>query len=306
MDELPKAFAFTSDGTDFSTFHLPTFYSSERSEVVPRMACVETGDLSDKFVMIQHNQKISVIIPTRDKAELLSRCINSIREKSTYPDYEILIVDNGTSEPKALRMLEGLEWAADTRVLKYPGPFNFSAMINMAASEANGSVLCLLNNDTEVISPDWMQTMAAGLMQEGVGVVGALLLFPNGSIQHAGDEIGGSACVRHLRDVAVADDADGSALQVVRDVPAVTGACLMTRRDLFLKLGGLDEKAFTVAFNDTDYCLRVRESALRVVCAHQARLFHHELATRGRIWKPVDLMRLRREKRAFRKRWLDK
>lgn len=254
--------------------------------------------------MTQPNHKISVIIPTRDKAELLSRCINSIQEKSTYTDYEILIVDNGTSEPKALRMLEGLEWATDTRVLKYSGPFNFSAMINMAASEAQGSILCLLNNDTEVISPDWMETMAGHLFQEGVGVVGALLMFPDGSIQHAGDVVGGRACVSHLQNIPDEDGADGIASPPLRDVQAVTGACLMTRRDLFLEMEGLDEGAFPVAFNDTDYCLRVRKAGWRVVCAPRARLLHHELATRGRTWKPLDLLRLHREKRAFRRRWL--
>jgi GT2 family glycosyltransferase len=246
--------------------------------------------------MSESNQKISLIIPTRDKAELLSRCINSIHEKSTYTDYEILIVDNGTREPKALRLLEGLQWAADTRVLKYPGPFNFSAMINRAASEAQGSILCLLNNDTEVISPDWMETMAGHLQEEGVGVVGAVLLFPNGSVQNAGEVVGGNDCVRHLASTPSMD---------AYEVEAVTGACLMTGRDLFLKMGGLDEKVFPVAFNDTDYCLRVRIAGWKVVCTSHARLLHHEMATRGPTWKPWDLWRLGREKRAFRKRWLD-
>lgn len=244
--------------------------------------------------MINVNHKISVIIPTRDKAELLSRCINSIREKSTYPDYEILIIDNGTTEPKALRLMEGLEWATNMRVLRHPGPFNFSAMINRGAEEAKGSILCLLNNDTEVISADWMETMAAELMQDGVGVVGALLLFPDGSIQHAGDVVGGRDCVRHL---------DSTPGMDAYDVEAVTGACLMTRRDLFLKLGGLDEVNFPVAFNDTDYCLRGREAGQRVISTPRARLLHHEMKTRGRTWKPWDVIRLRREKRAFRRRW---
>jgi GT2 family glycosyltransferase len=244
--------------------------------------------------VIQLNQKISVIIPTRDQAELLERCLHSLRDRSTYPDYEILIIDNGTTEPKTLRLLEGLEWAINTRVLKYPGPFNFSAMINRGAEEAKGSILCLLNNDTEVISAEWMETMAAELMKEGVGVVGALLLFPNGSIQHAGDVVGGRACVRHL---------DSTPGMDAYDVEAVTGACLMTRRDLFLRLGGLDEVNFPVAFNDTDYCLRVREAGQRIICTPRARLLHHEMKTRGRTWKPWDLIRLRREKRDFRRRW---
>jgi len=244
--------------------------------------------------VIHLNLKISVIIPTRDKAELLSRCINSIREKSTYPDYEILIVDNRSTEPKALRLLEGLEWAGNTRVLKHPGAFNFSAMINRGVEEAKGSILCLLNNDTEVISADWMETMAAELMKEGVGVVGALLLFPDGSIQHAGDVVGGRDCVRHL---------DSTPGMDAYDVEAVTGACLMTQRDLFLGLGGLDEVNFPVAFNDTDYCLRVREAGQKVIFTTRARLLHHEMKTRGRTWKPWDLWRLAREKRAFRRRW---
>lgn len=253
--------------------------------------------------MSESHHIISVIIPTRDKAELLSRCINSIREKSTYPDYEILIVDNGSMEPQALRLLEGQEWAANTRVLKYPGPFNFSAMINRGAEEAKGSILCLLNNDTEVISADWMETMAAELMKEGVGVVGALLLFPDGSVQHAGDVVGGRSCVRHIQNFPDEDGGSGIAPQAVRDVQAVTGACLMTRRDLFLKLGGLDEVNFPVAFNDTDYCLRVREAGQKVIFTTRARLLHHEMKTRGRTWKPWDLWRLAREKRAFRRRW---
>jgi GT2 family glycosyltransferase len=170
-------------------------------------------------------------------------------------------------------------------------------MINSAAAEARGSILCLLNNDTEVISPDWMETMASELMQDGVGVVGALLLFPDGSIQHAGDVMGGRACVRHLQ---VDPCMDAS------DVDAVTGACLMTRKDLFLKLGGMDEVNFPVAFNDTDYCLRVRKAGWRAICASRARLYHHELATRGLTWKPWDLWRLHHEKQSFRKRWLDK
>ena len=247
--------------------------------------------------------RISLIIPTKDKAELLSRCLDSLRDRSTYPEYEILIVDNGTTEPKALRLLEGIAWSRRAKILSHPGPFNFSAMINRAASEAEGSILCLLNNDTEVISPDWMETMAGLFSHEGVGVVGALLLFPNGSIQHAGDELGGRSCVRHLRNVPVDGDASGIASDTVRDVAAVTGACLMPRRDLFLELGGLDEVRFPVAFNDTDYCLRVRESGWRVVCALHARLFHHELATRGPTWKPRDLLRLHHEKKAFRERW---
>jgi GT2 family glycosyltransferase len=238
-----------------------------------------------------------VIIPTRDQADLLSRCITSIREKSTYPDYEIVVVDNGSTDPKALRLLDGFGCSSQTKVLKYPGRFNFSAMINKGDAEASGSILCLLNNDTEVISPDWMETMAAELNKEGVGVVGALLLFPDGSIQHAGDKVGGRACVRHLQ----VDPVMGS-----RDVDAVTGACLMTRKDLFLKLGGMDEKNYPVAFNDTDFCLRVRKVGLRVICASDARLYHHELATRGPTWKPWDLWRLHNEKKAFRKRWLDK
>ena len=246
---------------------------------------------------------ISVIIPTRDKADLLRRCLDSLRSRSTYTNYEVLIVDNDTTDKRALRFLAGLERTSGTRVLRHPGPFNFSAMMNQAAEQAHGEILCLLNNDTEVITPSWMEGMAGELMEEGMGVVGALLVYPDGSLQHAGDVVGGRGCVRHLSDVA---DVDDLALQSARDVPAVTGACLMTRRDLFQELGGMDEVSFPVAFNDTDYCLKVRASGRRVVCSLRARLFHHEMATRGPTWKPRDLLRLHREKRAFRKRWLDK
>src|SRR6185436_9610159 len=174
--------------------------------------------------------------------------------------------------------LAGLEH----RVLRYEREFNYSAINNFAAREARGEVLLLLNNDTEVITPDWLEEMLGHLHQEGVGAVGAKLLFPHGQVQHAGDAVGPGGCADHMHEGIGRDDPGYCYRAVVaQEVSAVTGACLMTWKTLYQKLGGLDEKKLPVAFNDVDYCLRVQEAGLRVIFTPHAQLYHHESASRG-------------------------
>jgi GT2 family glycosyltransferase len=221
---------------------------------------------------------VSIVIPTRDSVALLRACIDSIAAKSTCRNYEILVVDNQSREPEALRYLAELEH----RVLRYDREFNYSAINNLAAREARGEVLLLLNNDTEVITPDWLEEMLGHLHQEGVGAVGAKLLFPYGRVQHAGDAVGPGGCADHMHvDIARDDPGYCHRAVVAQEVSAVTGACLMTWKSLYQRLGGLDEQRLPVAFNDVDYCLRIQEAGLRVIFTPHAELYHRESASRG-------------------------
>jgi GT2 family glycosyltransferase len=236
---------------------------------------------------------VSIIIPTRDAAALLRACIDSITTKSTYRNYEILVVDNQSRESETIQYLAGL----GHRVLRYDREFNYSAINNFAVREARGDVVLLLNNDTEVITPDWLEEMLGHLHQEGVGAVGAKLLFPYGRVQHAGDAVGPGGCADHLHaDIARDDPGYGYRAVVAQEVSAVTGACLMTWKSLYQRLGGLDEKRLPVAFNDVDYCLRIQEAGLRVIFTPHAQLYHHESVSRAGLSPD-------REARLMRRRW---
>jgi hypothetical protein len=174
---------------------------------------------------------ISILIPTRDAFHLLSRCIESVVQKSTYPNYEIIVIDNQSADADALEYLAEITSGQRIRVLRYDRPFNYSAINNFAAQQVRGEVLCLLNNDTEVISPDWIEEMLGHLVQDSVGVVGAKLLYPDGRVQHAGDAVGVGGVANHLHSF-IGRDSTGYCKRAVlaQDLSAVTGACLMTWR----------------------------------------------------------------------------
>jgi GT2 family glycosyltransferase len=247
---------------------------------------------------------VSIIIPTRDALALIRQCVSSLLEKTTYPRFEILVVDNQSAEPDALAYLAEIAGRDAVRVLRYDHPFNYSAINNFAVREARGEVLCLLNNDTEVISPDWLEEMVGQLLQPKVGAVGAKLYYPDGRVQHAGDTVGPGGCANHLHSFIEHDDPGYCNRAVVaQELSAVTAACLLTRRDLYLRLGGLNEKELPVAFNDVDYCLRVREAGYKVVWTPHAELYHHESVSRGKDKTPEKARRARREVKYMRKRW---
>lgn len=247
---------------------------------------------------------LSIIIPTRDGLHLLKRCVDSVLEKSTYRNFELIIVDNGSSEAATLNYLSGFQEGSKVRVIRDDGPFNFSALNNRAAKEASGEVLCLLNNDTEVISPDWMEEMLSRLSQVGIGVVGAKLYFPDGRVQHAGDAVGPGGCADHMHGILdPGDPGYCNRAMLAQEVSAVTGACLMTPKWLYEQIGGLDEVKLKVAFNDVDYCLKVQAAGYRVIFTPYAELFHYESASRGRDDSAKKLRKTRREADQMRKRW---
>jgi GT2 family glycosyltransferase len=251
--------------------------------------------------------RVSIVIPNKDRCALLRQCVDSILARTAYADWEILVVDNGSTEPATLAYLDTLRRTARVRVLDDPRPFNFSAMNNLAAEQASGEVLCLLNNDTEVITPDWLDDMLGYLHQRDVGVVGAKLLYPDGRVQHAGDAVGVGGCADHMHSM-IDGDAPGycDRALIAQEVSAVTAACLLTWKTLYRRLGGLNASHLKVAFNDVDYCLRVWEAGYRVIWTPHARLTHHESATRGRHRGPDAVRATRAEAGYVRKRWPDR
>jgi GT2 family glycosyltransferase len=253
---------------------------------------------------------VSVIIPTRNQPELLKKCLLGLREKTDYPALEILVVDNGSDDPA----MEEIYSREGERIclLRDPGSFNFSAMNNRAAREANGEILLLLNNDVEPLDPDWLHEMVAHAVRHEIGAVGPMLLYPNGRIQHAGIVLGiagpmrvggvaGHPGKRMRPDMRVM----GNLLRVTRDVSAVTGACLAVKKAIFREVGGLDEEMLPVAFNDVDFCIRVMKEGYRNLWTPHARLTHYESLSRGREDSPEKIDRFRREVRVMRERWGD-
>lgn len=249
--------------------------------------------------------RVSVIIPTRDRVELLRTAVGSLLEKTDYPDIEVLIVDNGSAQDATLEYFQQLT-AADSRVrvVHDDGPFNYSRLNNRAAAEATGAVLCLLNNDTEVMHADWLSEMVGHAMRPEVGAVGAKLYYADGGVQHAGVVLGIGGIAGHVF-IGLRPGQPGyfSREALTQSYSAVTAACLVTRREIFEQLGGLDEANLGVAFNDVDYCLRVWESGHTVVWTPFAELYHHESASRGSDEDPTKRARFRKEIRYMRERW---
>ncbi len=248
---------------------------------------------------------VSILIPTRDRIDLIEQCVESLA-KTTYPAFEVLIIDNDSTEPETLDWFEQFDNGRDRRVIKAPGEFNFSRVNNLGAEASRGELLLLLNNDTEVIDPNWLTTMVRWIQQPEIGIVGAKLLYPNDTIQHAGVVLGLGGLAGHgqLHEPA-GSTGYFNRLTITHEVGAVTGACLMTWRDHWEALGGLDE-ALAVAFNDIDYCLRVRHNlGRRILWSADATLYHHESLSRGAEDDPVKVARFNAEVDLALERWAE-
>lgn len=272
----------------------------ERRGMAADVVWVRPGCWRVKHVLPEVPPLVSVIIPTRDALELLRRCVGSLLDKTSYPHFEILVVDNQSRDAEAMAFLNEIASIRNVRVLRYDAQFNYSAINNFAVRQAKGKVICLLNNDTEVISPDWLEEMVGHLFQTGVGVVGAKLYYPDGRVQHGGDVVGPGGCANHLHSMIGRDDPGYCNRAVVaQELSAVTAACMLTWKDIYQRLGGLDERHLPVAFNDVDYCLRVREAGYKVIWTPHAELYHHESVSRGKD----KTFRRRREVWYMQRRW---
>lgn len=249
---------------------------------------------------------ISIIIPSHNEPATLRKCLNSIFSKRGWDNYEVLVVENNSTDSKTFAYYEEIRHNPHVRLLTWNHSFNYASINNWAAEQAKGDLLLFLNNDTEVISPDWLEEMASLALQPDVGAVGAKLYYPDRTIQHGGVviRIGGIAGHSHK---CVPYDVPGyfSRMYMVHDLSAVTAACLMTRRSVFAEVGGFDEE-FVLAFNDVDLCLRIREAGYSILFTPLAELFHYESKTRGYEVTPAQRERFIREQRAWLRRWMEK
>ena len=247
---------------------------------------------------------VSIIIPTRDRADLLGMCLDSLMLRSTYVNYEVIIIDNGSVEAATQKLFDRLPKDRFS-ILRDESPFNFSALNNHAARVARGQLLCLMNNDIEILTPGWLEEMVSFAMRPDVGCVGARLWYPDGRLQHGG-------CITGLGGVAghshkfLRNGYHGYFKRAVlhQSFSIVTAACLLLRRDVFEQVGGLDEQ-LAIAFNDVDFCLRVREAGYRNVWTPYAEMTHHESASRGEEDTPAKQARFSTEIDFIKARWGD-
>ncbi|MEI3258394.1 MAG: glycosyltransferase family 2 protein [Faecalimonas umbilicata] len=246
---------------------------------------------------------VSIIIPNKDQSEALKKCLDSIREKTSYRNYEIIIVENNSEEPETFAFYKKIA-GEKIKVVTWEGEFNYSAINNFGVRHARGDYLLLLNNDVEIINGDWLTEMLSHCQRKEVGIVGAKLYYPDNTIQHAGIIIGiggvaGSVFVGLPR--AFSGYLHKASIQL--DLSAVTAACMLVKRSVFEQVGGLEEK-LKVAFNDVDFCLRVREKGYLVVYDPYAELYHYESKTRGAEDTKEKIRRFQTEIEYMRSRWI--
>jgi GT2 family glycosyltransferase len=245
---------------------------------------------------------LSVIVPTRNRVDLLRTCLNGVAA-ADYPQVEVIVVDNDSDDPETLAFLAALD-PARHQVLRHGGAFNYSAINNHAIAQAQGKLLCLLNNDIEMIDPSWLAYMATQALRPDVGAVGARLLYPDGRIQHAGVVIGVGSAAGHAHRFLRADE-EGYFHRhgLPQFTTAVTAACLVVEREKFMAVGGLNERDFAVAFNDVDLCLRLNQQGWQSLYEPRATLIHHESVSRGLDHDPVGAARFAGELAALKRLW---
>lgn len=248
----------------------------KRPFVLSNPISTQSHDLT-KATTLANSPKVSIIIPTRDKPELLSKCVDSVRKMTKYPNYEIIVVNNLSSEQATLSLLAQYREQGIT-VLDFAQPFNYSKICNFAARTSTGQFLCFLNNDTEVLSENWLSSMVDHANQKDTGVVGAVLTYPDGSIQHMGIALGYTGVAGHPgRGTVPAEILPSSCYEV----SGVTFACAVVSKTKFQEIGGLDEY-FPVGFNDVDFCVRSNNGGYKNIVCLEARLTHSESQTRKR------------------------
>lgn len=246
---------------------------------------------------------ISIIVPTKDQLDILETCIKSIVNRSTYPNYEIIIVDTGSEEDSTIRYLGEIALDERISVIKWDKAFNYSSVNNFASKSAKGEYLLFLNNDTEVQTADWIESMLELCQLDNVGAVGVKLLYPDSTIQHGGVilGIGGIAGHSHKHFPSSSSGYFGR-LSVPTNLSAVTAACMMVRTSCFIEVGGFDE-GYALAFNDVDLCLKIRERGYFIVWTPYSKLTHYESKTRGYEDTPQKQARFKKEIDRFKDKW---
>jgi len=250
---------------------------------------------------------VSLIIATRDRLELLSQTVHGLLNETDYERIEIIIVDNRSEKSATLNYLREVQKDPRVRVIEYADPFNFSAINNLGFRESSGELIGLINNDIKVISPGWLKEMVSHAVRPGIGAVGAKLLYPDDTVQHGGVILGINGVAAHAHRF-ITKDSPGyiNRAMVIQNLSAVTGACMVLPREVFEKVGGMDEVNLTVAFNDVDFCIRILEKGYRIVWTPYAELYHLESASRGRDDTPENAPRFKKEVEYMLHIWKDK
>ena len=255
-------------------------------------------------IKVQGNPMVSIIIPNKDHTDDLELCLFSMSRKSTYRNYEVLIVENNSEKEETFEYYKKLpERYPKVRVLTWEKEFNYSAINNFAAEEAQGEYLLFLNNDVEILTPDWIEEMLQNCQQENVAAVGAKLYYPDDTIQHAGVVLGLGGIAGHIMCRASREDPGYFGRMIsVQEISAVTAACMMVKKSEFDSVKGFDE-TFQVAFNDIDLCMKVRAAGKKIVFTPYAELYHYESKSRGLEDTPEKQFRFDKEVKRFQEKW---
>lgn len=271
-----------------------------RVESIPELSMLRV-----RYAVPQPDPLVSLIVPTYNQLKLLEQCVAGILNATTYKNIDLIVVDNRSNDPKTLEYLQHLPSTdSRVRVIRDEGAFNFSRINNDAVKHARGSILGFVNNDIQVIRPDWLSEMVANLCRNDVAAVGARLLFPNGTVQHAGVITGiGGVAGHQFKTYPVNSLGYFCRAVLPQNLSAVTAACMLVHTELFHKVGGFDEQHLAVAFNDIDLCLKLREAGGLIVYTPYAELLHHESVSRGYEDSPEKKARFKREYKAMQDRW---
>lgn len=247
---------------------------------------------------------VSLIVATRDRVELLRQTIYGLLNETDYQAIEIVIIDNQSSDPATLSYLRDLQRDSRVKIIQYNAPFNYSVLNNLGVRESKGEIVGLINNDIKVISPEWLKEMVSHAIRPGIGIVGAKLLYPDDTVQHAGVILGVNGVAAHVHKF-IPRNSTGyfNRAMIIQNLSAITGACMLLRRKVFDEVGGLDEVNLPVAFNDVDLCIRIRERGYRIVWTPYAELYHLESASRGSDHTPENKPRFIKEIEYMRSVW---
>jgi len=275
--------------------HVRAMLHHRRARIAPRLPAAPV-------IVARDLPPVTIIVPTRNRVDLLRTCLEGVAA-TDYPQVDVIVVDNDSDDAATLAYLAALD-PARHQVLRHSGPFNYSAINNRAAAQAQGRLLCLLNNDIEMIAPDWLAIMAIQALRADVGAVGARLLYPDGRIQHAGVVIGVGNAAGHAHRFLHPDEEGYFRRHALPQfTAAVTAACLLVQRERFEAVGGLDEGNFAVAFNDVDLCLRLNQRGWQSFYEPRATLIHHESVSRGLDQDVVGAARFAGELAALQRIW---
>jgi glycosyltransferase involved in cell wall biosynthesis len=278
-----------------------------RHDLEGSVEILNTGMYRVHYALPEKLPLVSIIIPTKNSEGLVRQCLESILDKTTYPNYEILLIDNNSDDDDALAYFEKVALNPKVQIIRDgTKPFNYSAINNNAVRRAKGDYIALLNNDIEVITPGWLDELMSYASQPGVGCVGARLWYPNNMLQHGGVVLGIGGVAGHIHK-HLTPNMHGyfSRATLAQTMSAVTAACLVVKKSIYLEVGGLDDVNLKVAFNDVDFCIKVREAGYRNIWTPYAELYHHESASRGLEDTPEKRDRFRGEVEFMIKKWGD-